>query len=369
MKLIKAAKYNVRVALALKEFFTNYSQFVEGISYFPEYKNLRKSKTDILRDQLSHIFKYSYCNNFYFLYGFDIKGLRNEEDYVDYTIFMRQRNLMNQGNSYSLISILRDKALFDLVASKYGFNTPKVLGLVTEDFNFINYEDNSKIPLVDYLKENKVDAYLKVIDGECADGIFHIITNNSTLIYSGEKIDVESFVGRLPNKTRFILQQKMSHQHPAISAIHPKAVNTIRLVTVMDPSTNLPVVFSAVLRVGVRDNEVDNWAAGGLSIGIDTESQTLRKYGFYKPGYGTKSAEHPDTHIVFEGYKIPFLQEAIDEAIRFHKMLPSIHSIGWDIAITEEGPCFIEGNDNWEISLMQISNNGLQIEFNKLFYK
>lgn len=72
---------------------------------------------------------------------------------------------------------------------------------------------------------------------------------------------------------------------------------------------------------------------------------------------------------MFDGYKVPYMKEAIDEAIRFHSMLPTIHSIGWDIAITEDGPCFIEGNDNWEISLMQISNHGLQKEFNKYFYR
>ena len=32
-----------------------------------------------------------------------------------------------------------------------------------------------------------------------------------------------------------------------------------------------------------------------------------------------------------------------------HKHLYNIRSIGWDSAITPEGPVFIEGNDNWEI--------------------
>lgn len=50
-------------------------------------------------------------------------------------------------------------------------------------------------------------------------------------------------------------------------------------------------------------------------------------------------------------------------------MLPELHSVGWDIAIGDAGPIFIEGNDNWEINGPQICNGGLRKEFNELFYK
>jgi histone deacetylase complex regulatory component SIN3 len=112
---------------------------------------------------------------------------------------------------------------------------------------------------------------------------------------------------------------------------------------------------------------VDNWAVGGLAIGIDVENESLHKYGFYKPGYGTKALEHPNSGIVFDGYKIPFLQQAIEQAKNLHSFLPGVHSIGWDIAIGENGPIIIEGNDNWEISLVQICSHGLQKEFDNYF--
>lgn len=368
MNIIRNLKYIARVVLAFKEFAEHYSELVGGGSYYPEYKNKRKSKCVIFCDQLFHILKNSYCNYFYFLYGFDIKGFRNESDYVNYTIFMRQRNKMNYRKDYSRIAILRDKVLFDIVASKFGFNKPDILGIVTDSLNFLNYADNRMLSFSAYLKENTLDAYLKVVDGECADGVFHIVTSEGKVKYCGEYYSVDEFINLLPKRTRFILQQKMANQHKAISAIHPKSVNTIRLVTVIDPSTGKPTVFSAVLRVGVNDNEVDNWTAGGLSIGINVEKCELRKFGFYKPGFGTKTTMHPDSHVVFEGYKIPYLKEAIDDALHFHSILYGIHSVGWDIAITENGPCFIEGNDNWEISLMQISNYGLQKKFTKYFY-
>ena len=43
------------------------------------------------------------------------------------------------------------------------------------------------------------------------------------------------------------------------------------------------------------------------------------------------------------------------------------HSVGWDIAITENGPVFIEGNGLWEISLVQAVHGGMKKEISSFF--
>ena len=95
----------------------------------------------------------------------------------------------------------------------------------------------------------------------------------------------------------------------------------------------------------------------------------LKKYGFYKPGKGTKTAFHPNSNLFFEDYLLPYWQEILNSAIKFHEKLRGLHSIGWDVAITENGPVFIEGNDNWELSLMQACNGGLNNTFEDFFSK
>ena len=47
-------------------------------------------------------------------------------------------------------------------------------------------------------------------------------------------------------------------------------------------------------------------------------------------------------------------------AKELHSKLYRIHSVGWDIAITEEGPVFIEGNSKWEISGTQSAEGGVK---------
>ncbi len=107
---------------------------------------------------------------------------------------------------------------------------------------------------------------------------------------------------------------------------------------------------------------------GGVIVNIDTDTGKLEKYGFMKSQYGTIMEMHPYTGIKFEGITLPYIKEAVAQAIRFHSFL-NLHSIGWDIAITESGPYFIEGNDNWEIDVQQNALHPLDVYFKKYFYK
>lgn len=341
-------------------------EWYDAECYFPEMVDRRKSKKTIFIDQCKNIIKYGEPNKFYFLYGLDIKNFHKQDDFVDYSLFMIRRNAMNWSLTwFPPVSVLRDKALFGIVAEAYGINVPKNLGVIKNGRVF-SFEAKTTMPIQKYLR-NLIDGdvFIKKIDGECADGVFRIQINNGQLYAKSDVVDTESF---LRKDERYLLQSAITNQHPAINAIYGKAINTLRLVTVHNRKADEIEVLSCVLRVGRGDINVDNWAAGGLSIGVDIDSGTLRKYGFYKPGFGTKTTEHPDSHIKFEGYQIPYMQEAITQAKELHRHLYGMHSIGWDIAITTEGPCFVEGNDNWEISLMQISNHGLKKEFDRLFY-
>jgi len=341
---------------------------VKGESYYPELVDRQKSKIRIWFEQIIYIWKYHSINEFYYLYGFDIKNLKKETDFIDNAQFIRQRSAMNRRFlEFPPIPVLRDKALFGVVAAAYGINTPKNVGVIHNHGVFL-FETKERLSLDDFLKQknclDKGDYFIKKIDGECGDGVFHVEMLNGELFYKGDLVEANTF---FEENNRYLIQEAIRCQHPAISVFHNKAINTLRLVTVYDEKKQTIEVFSCVLRIGTGSNNVDNWAVGGLSVGVDTEKGIMRKYGFYKPGFGTKTTEHPDSHIEFEGYEIPFIKEAIIQAKAFHHHLYGIHSVGWDIAITEDGPCFVEGNDNWEISLMQISNYGLKKEFDQFF--
>jgi hypothetical protein len=105
---------------------------------------------------------------------------------------------------------------------------------------------------------------------------------------------------------------------------------------------------------------VDNLAAGGVTVGIDLKTGQLSEFGICKKGGAKRTPSHPDSQIRFADVQIPFVQEAVNLAEKLHEKLSSIRVIGWDIAITANGPVFIEGNDNPEISGLQTVNGGVR---------
>ena len=85
-------------------------------------------------------------------------------------------------------------------------------------------------------------------------------------------------------------------------------------------------------------------------------------------GYGTSLCveRHPVTGVCFENFSLPFWDEVEKLVLKAHAFIPSVISIGWDVAITEKGPVLLEGNDNWEISGPQDMDGGLKEKWYKL---
>lgn len=331
---------------SLKRFFIEFPKCIlysTQISYYPELK--RRNIIIRVFDNIIWLIKNNEANYFYTLYGLDI---HYSCKYKDYYSFMNQRNNKNVITSpFSYSCLLRDKYLFSIFMTYYGINTPKIFALI----NCSGIYD-LKYNLLDIDRLDFNACFIKDVKGECASFVKKI----SDLDQLKETVKI------IDNRSTYILQELII-QHEKLSNLYQNSINTLRIVTINNNETI--EVFSSILRIGTKiSGNVDNWAAGGLAVGIDKDGK-LKKYGYYKPCYGIKVDVHPDTKIEFEGYSIPMYLEAEQLAIEAHKKLCGIHSIGWDIAITKNGPTIIEGNDNWEISLMQACNGPLKEKWDK----
>ncbi len=313
----------------------------KGTTYFPErqQKNAKTQKKE-LRVWAK---KYGEYNEFYYLYGFDVSN-ENQNDYQDYRSFMAMRNKANSIGSVDCQAVLlRDKFLFFKYMQSCGLDVPEVFAFIEDGECF----DANCGPISwNVFNENK-DFFLKDNEGECASFVKHIASLE----------DLNQYKERL-YQGRYICQRKVV-QSKEMNAIYPKSINTYRIVTIN--KNGKPYIFSAVLRVGTSiSGNVDNWAAGGLVVGIDQQSGYLKEWAFFKPKYGGKTTRHPDTDIEFAATKAPCYEEAAQLALKAARCFYNIRAIGWDVAITENGPTIIEGNDNWEISLIQACDGPLR---------
>jgi hypothetical protein len=201
------------------------------------------------------------------------------------------------------------------------------------------------VPLEDMLQDRtrQFDAFCKPLTGIQGTGAFPLRLSDGQL-YAGEHtLTVEELKHTLAEQ--YLIQERVK-QHPRISALHSPSLNTIRVVTFNNGGDVR--VFSAAQRIGTNGRSIDNWSAGGILVGIDLESGRLRAEGLYKPGYGGKVTRHPQTGVLFSGFEVPCFSDAVQLVAKLHGYLYGVHSIGWDIAITDAGPMIIEGNDDWD---------------------
>lgn len=145
-------------------------------------------------------------------------------------------------------------------------------------------------------------------------------------------------------------------QHPSMSALSPFAVNTMRVVTMSSNSfavTNsgekMDVAYVA-LRIGGADAVVDNFHSGGMVASVDKNTGEVVTDAVDMEGNVYKV--HPETEKTIRGFKVPLFQESlamVTEAIEKNQIEGYL---GWDIAITENGPVLIEVNTMPAVALL-----------------
>lgn len=177
---------------------------------------------------------------------------------------------------------------------------------------------------------------------------------------------IKSFsdLSKVPNfKNRTFILEERVQQHPVMSSLNPNSVNTIRVTTIREGTS--VVIFDHWMRMSIDKKCVDNSHSGGLSIivkddgNLETTARQLRT--------GAQFDRHPLTGVRFSDIKIPFWEEAKALALHAHHCLYSMHSVGWDVAITPYGPILLEGNSKWDMIIAPQLADELPERYNKYF--
>ena len=152
-------------------------------------------------------------------------------------------------------------------------------------------------------------------------------------------------LAELSREQGMLLQERVSN-HPALAPLAPGALSTIRVLSVRGVDGTVQVVL-AVCKIPTGTAATDHMKYGGLAAPVDLQTGRLgpaiRKdeIRFLAP-----CELHPDTGARIEGFQLPDWERVKRLAVRAHEALDAIVCIGWDVAILEDGPIIVEGNDN-----------------------
>lgn len=315
----------------------------------------RKPYLQRLRDTATWAIKHHEPHEFYNLYEMDLSNSNAPIDpntLLDKHTFMITRDQLNLGDTINQATVLRDKRIFGIFMTSVGIPTPAIQGVMRVG-QTRTYFDLSLFRTIDPTTLS-YPLFVKVNDGESGYGV--------------HKVEDYPALERLALPPADYILQEPLEQHPTMDQLGATSVNTCRIATIL--ANGECEILAAIARCGTKSTgNVDNTSSGGMAIGI-TEQGVLQGMAYRDPEFGGRLAAHPDTGVLFDGFKVPFYDQAIDVVKRAHKALPRIASIGWDVAITTEGPVLIEGNDNYEIHSLQMCNGkGLKREWNDFVAK
>ena len=143
---------------------------------------------------------------------------------------------------------------------------------------------------------------------------------------------------------RKVVIQPVLRNHPVIDAIYAGALNTVRIDTLVEDGQC--TLTAAYLKVGQGTMQIDNWAKGSIVIGINMATGALNETGLTHADFGRKVyAAHPDSGVQFGSITLPTWREFLEVAERAALGLQPHRSLGHDIAITPNGPVFVEANE------------------------
>jgi len=217
--------------------------------------------------------------------------------------------------------VLADKVRFEARCASAHLPSPRTVAVVVDGRVEIKTDPAGR------------DLVLKPADGEGGDGVVIL-----------ERVaDAADLSARLPRGRGVWLVQDRVATHPALRDLALDALPTVRIVTMVD-EVGAPEVVSATFRfASVRGAKVDNMKAGGLIAAVDLPVGSL---GVACKGYGGGDhAVHPVTGAAIAGRMLPDWAAAKGLVRRAHaEVFPDYALIGWDVALTPNGPVLIEGN-------------------------
>jgi len=226
------------------------------------------------------------------------------------------------------------------------------------------------------LKKLPSEMYLKSIIGTGGKENIALIRKDNLFMFAdfcGSSDDIFYYLNkRLSPGSGYLVQPRM-HMHPSLMGfVSTTGLSTVRAITLM--RNGKAELIMACLKLIVGNNIVDNFMRGNSGPSGNLVAAINLETGELTAAWGPRRSDrpkmvsfshHPDTGKKIEGFVMPFWRELVQLSLNAQESLPFLKTIGWDIAITNEGTLIVEANTTYGISILQVAHQrGLKGEFN-----
>lgn len=249
--------------------------------------------------------------------------------------------------------LLEDKATFYTLCAQFSVPTPQVIACVTRTGVRLPDGGFSDGPAA-------LDAALEGLDGAgliakpsggvYGRGLQALTVRDGHLVVEGRPLSAAAFLGGLSPGVEHVVQLRAAN-HPEITRLTGmETLQTLRMVTVLPPEpaerAQLATASWRVVGAPSLSDNFDFGRGGNMRARVDLDSGTVTRVVRASPsGFGIEDlTHHPRTGLALLGAHLPFWSEVRDLVERKAACFWPIRLVGWDVAITPEGPVFLEGN-------------------------
>lgn len=275
----------------------------------------------VLRCLLSELYcfvRYGCSPDDYFCYEFHKKSGFERNKFITY----RRCKKIQKYNDPAYIDIFEDKGKFD----------KKFSDLIHREFLDLRTANEQEFRA---FLEKHTAVIMKPLNGGAGKGVFKLTAEE----YNSNPFKFEDY--------KNYIAEEIIVQHPDMSLLNPTSVNTIRVLTFKGK------IISCAMRIGGSTAVVDNIHNGGFCAHIDIETGVVDS--MFMDRYLKKVMFHPVTGMSCLGFKVPnweILKKVVsDAACRY----PQVSYVGWDVAITQDGVALVEGNNDSDHDIVQIT--------------
>ena len=313
-------------------------------------------------DLIFWLFRKGEYNHNYYAFGLNVKG-RNPADYISRPELLRIRKrtekaiaICSGSENLQYDIITKDKFVSAAFLSANGIPSVPLEGLITKGNILLR---DGEVHSLQYLLSMSHDFVLKNTILEAGDGFLSCKQIDSgRLLVNNVPLDIDG-LSKVLGKANWVVQRRLE-SHKTIKVVNNSALNTTRIVTVMNGSEI--EYLGGFQSFATGNTEIDSWGKGAIYVGIVVDKGTLDSRGYYHPAVRDKTIvfEHPDSQVCFEEYPLPFLKEALKLCIKAHRLFYNHFIIGWDVAITDDGPLIVEANEKPGMNAVQCIEGGLR---------
>ena len=304
-----------------------YRQFFSIINEI--HKKTKKCRLCIFFDIVKTVIKYGNGYMDYFEFEF---YLLNDEERQTYITAYINNNIVKKYNDKEEMKKFDDKIIFNNAYKEF----------LKRDF--IDLNSSSLDEFKKFIKKhNKIIC--KIPDGTGGKGIKVIEIDKDT--------NIEELYNSLKNDNLMLVEEYLI-QHEKMNKLYDKSVNTLRIITFLDD--NGVHILKTILKIG-NGGVVDNFSSGGMYTFVDENGRV------FVPAIDEKGnifETHPISKTKIVGFEIPDYDEVVKLIEKVGKVNDKVRYIGWDIAISKDGPVLIEGNPFSGIFQVKPSISGIK---------